>query len=487
VLLVTVACAATGLVAAKTRPPSYQATAELVVNPVSLYDTTFLGLPVIRDTGDPTQTLQTAAIVVQTSGAARRLAARLPGWTPDRVASAVTVEPEGNSNVLGVTASADSPALAARIANGYARAALDQRTSQLRTAIDRLVRQLRAQENLVPNGERSGDLAARVTQLEAARTGGDPGISGLQPAVVPRTPTGVSAKVVLVLSIIAGFVLGCAVALLLRRLSTKVRDEEEAVRLYPMPVLAHVPRVSARSERNLIISPRIRDAFRGVFLELATGGSSGRSLMITGASRDEGKTISAVSLATTIAETGRNVILVDNDPESRILQTLGFLGTRLDTNGRALSTTNGSGRPGTGLDEMVVQVPSIPNLSVISVVSDSGHDALLDNAARHDVRVLLRRAITRGDWVVINTAPIGEVSDALWLATEVTDVLWVVRLQHTDRRLLVSAREQLERVGVRPHGMLILDDRGPSHGDRRFAGLRQRAEQVPAGAGGAAA
>jgi hypothetical protein len=90
--------------------------------------------------------------------------------------------------------------------------------------------------------------------------------------------------------------------------------------------------------------------------------------------------------------------------------------------------------------------------------------------------------------VIIDAAPLGEVSDALWLAAEVSDILWVVRLEHTDRRSLVSAREQLERLSVRPHGMLLLDDGDPSGWDRRSAAvLRPRAEQVPAGVQGAAA
>jgi tyrosine-protein kinase Etk/Wzc len=226
----------------------------------------------------------------------------------------------------------------------------------------------------------------------------------------------------------------------------------------------------------------------GVFAELAAKGTSGRSLMITGASWGEGKTISAASLATTIAHSGRNVILVDSDRESHILQTLGLVRRRPEANGRAFASMNGAGGSVTDLDEMVVNVPSIPHLSVLSLLSDSGDEGRSACAGAHDLRPLLRHAIARGDWVVIDTAPLGEVSDALRIATEVSDILWVVRLRHTDRRSLVFAREQLERVGVRPHGMLILDDLGPSHRkDRSGAALRQRAEQLPARVRGAAA
>src|SRR5918994_4698317 len=46
------------------RPASYEASARILVSPVTADDRTFIGVQVVRDTGDPTRTVQTAATLV---------------------------------------------------------------------------------------------------------------------------------------------------------------------------------------------------------------------------------------------------------------------------------------------------------------------------------------------------------------------------------------------------------------------------------------
>jgi hypothetical protein len=139
-----------------------------------------------------------------------------------------------------------------------------------------------------------------------------------------------------------------------------------------------------------------------------------------------------------------------------------LLDNKSNTDGRPAGL-NDSVLTSTDVAEFLVEVPDVPNLSVFCpAMGASSHDEfLVDSVARH-VRTLLRAAASRGDWVVIDTAPLGEVSDALPIATEVSDVLLVVRARHTDRRSVVLARDQLERAGVRPQGMLIVDDKRSS-------------------------
>ena len=81
----------------------------MLVTPVAQEDQTFLGLPVLRDSGDPTRSVQTAANQIHSSAAAVRTATKLGGdWTRNKVLEAIEVTPEGESNILAVTAKADS-------------------------------------------------------------------------------------------------------------------------------------------------------------------------------------------------------------------------------------------------------------------------------------------------------------------------------------------------------------------------------------------
>ena len=60
-----------------TRDAEYEATADLLVDPLPLVDETFRGLSLIRDTGDPVRTVQTAASLVESPAIAEDAAEKL--------------------------------------------------------------------------------------------------------------------------------------------------------------------------------------------------------------------------------------------------------------------------------------------------------------------------------------------------------------------------------------------------------------------------
>jgi Mrp family chromosome partitioning ATPase len=58
--------------------------------------------------------------------------------------------------------------------------------------------------------------------------------------------------------------------------------------------------------------------------------------------------------------------------------------------------------------------------------------------------------------VIIDTPPVGEVSEALRIAPICDEVLFVARPRHTDRRRLILARELLERADAQMAGMVLI-------------------------------
>src|SRR2546423_9606651 len=230
------------------RTPSYEASADMLVNPLASDDPTFLGLPFVRDPGDPTRTLQTAATLIDSPRAAALAATRLGrGWTPRRVQNAVDVSPQGQSSIVEATAHADSAAEAARVANRHVRAVLDSRTAELRPLIDRAVADTRAQLTRAPRGSVGAQtLADRVRQLENVRDG-DPTLSISQPASPPDAPSGLGLGLVLAVALLGGLALGTLVALAIDLIRPRrLADEEELLTLYRLPVLARIPTLPRR-------------------------------------------------------------------------------------------------------------------------------------------------------------------------------------------------------------------------------------------------
>jgi capsular polysaccharide biosynthesis protein len=209
------------------RSHHYQATAEVLVTPATFDDPTYTGLPVLRDTSaDPTRATQTAASIIDSPAAATSVAQTLGrGWSVDRVRAAITVTPTGGSNVLAIQATADEGPLAARLANTFVRAALDQRRQTLSGQATALISQLKAAPR-PPSADEIG-------RLLAVSHGFDPSFVTLHDATPPRAPAGSGAGRIVPLALFVGLVLGTTAALLLEVVVRRARTEAEVVELAP--------------------------------------------------------------------------------------------------------------------------------------------------------------------------------------------------------------------------------------------------------------
>ena len=73
---------------------------------------------------------------------------------------------------------------------------------------------------------------------------------------------------------------------------------------------------------------------------------------------------------------------------------------------------------------------------------------------------ILEEATKLADYVVIDTAPIGEVGDALTIAGHVDELLLTGRPQNTNRQALKTSVELLDRAQTPPTGWVIIGEDG---------------------------
>jgi Mrp family chromosome partitioning ATPase len=444
------------------RTDQYETTAEILVTPLPQGDVTFQGLPFLRDYGDATRTIQTAATLVESPAASALTARRLKdGWTADGVAQSIEVSPQGESSVLAVSAKADSGRRAASLANTFADAALDVRTEALRVAVvaalDRLNRQQARLAEAPAQDEAAADLAQRIGTLETVRDGNDPTLSFSERAAVPGAPIGTPKWVLAILALAAGFALGSGVALMLELVDRRVRGEDELLQILPVPVLARAPIMPRRARRGVLspaqMPPGVREAFRTLRVQLERQPGTHRTIMLTSASSGDGKTTSAVNLALSLVGGGHRVVLIDFDlRKPDLARVLGL------TPRHSLVAT----LTGTPLAELLTPAPQLPPLQVVPAASTEGDIALLESL-RRKLPAILEEAQALADYVVLDTAPLGEVSDALTIADQVDDIIVVARPGHTNRA-------NLENV-PRPAGRRRPDtDRPAAGGPPRRAG-----------------
>lgn len=450
VAAVTVVAVATSVLWVATRSHAYEGSSQVLVSTVSPGGA-YAGLPVLTDSVDPTRTLQTAASVLDSSAAAVATAKAVPGTTARGVMDAVAVDPAGESNIVTVTATAGSADAAARLANAYTQSILMLRDQQLRNQVAGSIASLQAQQQALPPGDTGSatEIAGELSDLRRISDGHDPNFSLLQPAAASSaTATGTSGSLIVVLALLAGLAIGLSAALALEHLNRRVRDEEELLTLYPLPVLARVPALP-RGSGDLVspelVPPRIQEAFQTLRVQLERDSDRKRAFMVTSPSMGDGKTTCAINLAMALTATRARVILMDLDlrkPDLR--ERLG-----------ADSDVTGLFRKGGTLENVLVEAPSIPGLQLLGARPQPNVIPLVEALTRQ-LPALIQEAHALADYVIIDTPPLGEVSDALRMAGAVDDVILVARPGHTDRAALQQTRELLDRMGQSPTGLVVV-------------------------------
>lgn len=511
------------------RSRQYHATAQILVTPLPTGSPYTSGLQVLRDSADPTMTIETAAALVRSPGAATLTASRLGrGWTADRVLLAVSVVPQGETDVLDVTASAGSAGAATRMANTFASASLDARAAALHTQINAAIASLSAQlARLGKGGGRvAASLSSTISTLESERQLPDPSLSLAQPATAATT-AGPSTGLVIGLAVLCGLLVALAAAVLLEAADSSLRDEEELGDVYPAPVLARVRslgagaasplgaaalrRLGARALRGLraraqgppgagaqdrlsgpleeratphpgsadgrppwVMPAAVSDAFRSLLLQLRRRAGDSQVVMVTSAAAGDGRTASAIGLAAAAAATGRSVLLLDLDLRRPSIASRLALGSS-----RGIDDLSA---PEPQLETLVEEVPGLPTLGVIAVqpgADDLAHLGMLESVAAR-LPELIVQARECSDLVVVDSPPLSEAGDALRLLDLVDDILLVVRIGRTPRSALRAARELLLRAGRAVTGVVLVGAEGVAQA--RYRSRPGRAAE-PAGRG----
>src|SRR4051794_18798995 len=126
VVVVTTLAAALHLAVA---PKVYKAEADLLVTPIGGDDPGLSGLGLIRESNAPPRDVETAARLVASRNVAAGVISKLHlSTTPDELLKDVDAAPVAQSNIVAVTAKADSATKARDIANAFADQLVAQRT-----------------------------------------------------------------------------------------------------------------------------------------------------------------------------------------------------------------------------------------------------------------------------------------------------------------------------------------------------------------------
>lgn len=177
---------------------------------------------------------------------------------------------------------------------------------------------------------------------------------------------------------------------------------------------------------------------------LATGENHPKSILITSATPNEGKSTVAANLAQTLAMSGSRVLLVDGDLRRGHLHTL--LGFKNQNGLAELLSTNCE-------PEQVTQVNCLPNLSFIARGKYAGNPGDLLVSPRLDQ--LLARWVRDYDYVLVDSSPVFAAADSAALAPRMDGTIFLVRSHFSSARMTREALEVLAQRRARIIGVVF--------------------------------
>jgi capsular polysaccharide biosynthesis protein len=220
VLTLTAAGTAAAVGYGLTAPKRYQATAEILVSPVSVNDPTFTGLDVLRDSGGKQTAVASAAALLRSPQVADVVRADLGlARSRDSLLGALHAHVVPSSNVVDVTVEDTSGAGAAQLANAFADGLVKQRTASFQSQLAATIRRDEQLLSAIPAGQRGGaagvELAKRLAVLQGFEGQPDPTIRHAGQASAPTGANWPRLPTLVAIGAGAGAAAGVVVALLL--------------------------------------------------------------------------------------------------------------------------------------------------------------------------------------------------------------------------------------------------------------------------------
>jgi capsular exopolysaccharide synthesis family protein len=294
----------------------------------------------------------------------------------------------------------------------------------------------------------------------------------------------------LLVALVVGLLGGMGVAFVLEGLDAKVKSVADVESATGVPTLGVVPAIPDETphgppgrdlvdaDRDLWIhrhpESRVAERVRAIRTQLLFLGSERplSTVLVTSPGAGEGKTTTAIELATTLAQAGRRVLLVDADlRRPRVHLAFGVAGEP----GLA-AVLRGDAR----LDDAVAPT-EVPGLDVLPAGAPPLDPAALLHAPRFGA--LLGTMVQRYEHVIVDSPPIDGAPDAPLLATHADGVVLVAAIDHTSRQGVRRSVRILDDVGVRMLGCVVhrREGRWPGTGRRWRAWRRRGADEREAG------
>jgi capsular exopolysaccharide synthesis family protein len=365
------------------------------------------------------------------------------------------------------------------------RKSFDQQRAETLTQNEAAINYRIIQQEIETNKTLLNSLLQGAKENDVVIAGKPNNISVVDYGLAPDAPVGPNRTRTIFMAFFLSIGLGIGLALFLEYLDDSVHTTEEVERDLHLPALAVIPSVGGASggrfgligtskallkrngnghvDRNeeLLINLDSRSPLAEAYRHLRTSvllssaGRAPKSLLVTSSLPGEGKTTTAVNTASSLAQTGASVVIIDADMRRPRLHSIFGIPDQLGLSSILSSSVTEKEILGmvardetTGLG-ILTSGPIPPNPAELI-----GSDQM-----RHLMSVLQQHF----DHVVVDSPPVSSFTDGVLISTMVDGVLLVVHGGKSSRHIVRRSKQLLQDVGAKIFGVVLNNIEIQSH------------------------
>ncbi|MEN8121996.1 MAG: polysaccharide biosynthesis tyrosine autokinase [Bacteroidota bacterium] len=295
-------------------------------------------------------------------------------------------------------------------------------------------------------------LLEKRSEAEIARASNSPDYEVIDPAKLSSVKqVAPKSQMIYFSSFFLGLMIPIGLVFLLAAVNETVTDKRDVEKVTNYPLLASIARNDKRSMMPVTDFPKslISESFRSLrtSLQFFHKNKNKRKFLVTSSVSGDGKTFVAINLAIAYSYFGKRTLLLEFDLRSpKIANYMNINNTR----GLSSYLINDAKL------EDIIQNTGINNLDIIT--SGELPPNPVELMASENTKNLMEILQSIYDYIIIDSPPIGIVTDSYLLMSYSDINVFTVRLNHTNKKLFASLMDDIEQKDIKNFGIVINDD-----------------------------